>query len=69
MKKITICFLILFIVSCNNNSVNFSLKNSSLKIIDSLIITNNFDSIKINNLKVNSEISKELQFLKKTTQK
>lgn len=64
MKKIITSCSIFFIVSCSNNSVNFKLKNSSYNKIDSLIITNNFDSIKINNLIVNSEIFKELKFLK-----
>ena len=64
MKKLILFFLPFAFLSCNN-SVNFILKNTSLKEIDSLIVTNNFDTIKINHLKINSIISKELIFLKK----
>lgn len=64
MKKTLISFSILTLLSCTN-SVDFNLKNASLNKIDSMVVTNNFDSITINELKVNSEISKELSFLKK----
>lgn len=64
MKKVILFFIPFAFLSCTN-SVNFTLKNNSSKEIDSLIVTNNFDTIKINNLKVNSIMSKELIFLKK----
>lgn len=69
MKKVTLkyglIFFMLLIASCNNETMIFEVSNYSEEKIDSLIISNGYDIVKIENFKNKQTENIHLEFIEK----
>ena len=63
-KVIILAFFLSFFFSCDNKGMLFELENKSQKKIDSIIISNGYDEIKIKNLYKNKTRKVYLKFVK-----